>query len=61
MKRPVSSGRFAPTRRRRSRAPLVLVLLGLGLLGLLVWASTRDTSVPLQTKEIDVTNALPRR
>lgn len=59
MKRPV--GRFPPQRRRTSRAPLALALLLVGLLALLAWAATRDTSVPLTVKEVDVTNALPRR
>lgn len=62
MNRSRSSARFAPPPRRRgSRAPILLLLSLLGLVALLVWASTRDTAVPLQTKEIDVTNALPRR
>lgn len=59
MKRP--AGRFPPQRRRTSRAPLVLGLLLLALIALLFWASTRDTSVPLSVKEVDVTNALLRR
>ena len=59
MRRP--TGRFPPQRRRTSRAPLVLGLLLLAVLGLLAWAATRDTAVPLSIKEVDVTNALPRR
>ena len=44
-------------RRRRSRAPLVLGLLALSLIGLLFWLASRDTSVPPTRIELDVTNA----
>jgi hypothetical protein len=44
-------------RRRTSRAPLLLGLLLLALIGLLWWLASRDTQVPLTQIEIDVTNA----
>ena len=43
-------------RRRRSRAPLVIGLLALSLIGLLFWLASRDTSVPMARIELDVTN-----
>ena len=46
----------SPTRRRRSPFPIILILLAVGLVGLLIWASTRDTEVPVQRIEQDVTN-----
>jgi hypothetical protein len=45
-----------PPRRRRSVLPKLLILLLLLFVGLLAWASTRDTEVPLQRMEQDVTN-----
>jgi hypothetical protein len=45
-----------PPRRRRSLGPLLLVLLPLLLIGFLIYLSTRDTEVPLQRMEQDVTN-----
>lgn len=48
-------------RRRTSRAPLVLGLLLLGLVGLILWLASRDTEVPTTRIEQDVTNeALPK-
>ena len=47
---------FGPTRRRRSPLPTILLVLLLLLIGLLVYASTIDTEVPLQRIEQDVTN-----
>ena len=48
--------KFAPQRRRRSPLPIILlVLLGL-LIGLLVWLGSRNTEVPTQRIEQDVTN-----
>lgn len=43
-------------RRRSSRAPLVIALVLLTLIGFLWWLSSRDTEVPLTQVEIDVTN-----
>jgi hypothetical protein len=49
---------FAPTRRRRSPLPAIALVLLLLVVGLLVWAATKDTEVPLRTIEEDVTNAV---
>jgi uncharacterized integral membrane protein len=48
---------FAPTRRRRSPLPLILLLLAALLVGGLIYLSTVDTEVPTQRIEQDVTNA----
>jgi hypothetical protein len=45
-----------PPRRRRSVLPRLLLLLLLAVLGLVVWAAFRDTEVPVQRIEQDVTN-----
>ena len=45
-----------PPRRRRSRAPMILGLLAVLFIGFLIWLSTRNTEVPLQRMEQDVTN-----
>jgi len=44
------------TRRRRSRWPVILLLLLALLIGGIVYLSTVDTEVPLQPIEQDVTN-----
>ncbi len=52
MRRPLN-----PQYRRKSRFPYILLLL-LGLIvGALVWLASRDTEVPTQRIEQDVTNA----
>ncbi len=43
-------------RRRSSRAPLILGLLALGLIGFLLWLASRDTEVATTRVELDVTN-----
>jgi hypothetical protein len=48
---------LTPTRRRRSPLPALALVILLLLVGLLVWAATADTEVPLTTIEQDVTNA----
>ena len=50
-----------PTRRRRSRAGPILVILLLLIVGFLTYLSTIDTEVPMSRIEQDVTNALPAR
>jgi hypothetical protein len=47
---------FAPQRRRRSPLPVILLVLLALLIGFLVWLTTRDTEVPTQRIEQDVTN-----
>ena len=47
---------FAPTRRRRSPFPMILIILLVLLVGFLVYLSTVDTEVPTQRIEQDVTN-----
>ena len=47
---------FAPARRRRSIWPALLLFLLVAFVGLLVWLGMRDTEVPVQTIEQDVTN-----
>lgn len=47
---------FAPTRRRRSPIPIILLLVLVGLISLLVWLGLRDNEVPVQKIEQDVTN-----
>jgi hypothetical protein len=49
---------FAPTRRRRSPVPTLLLLLLVLLVGLLVFAYTRHTEVAPTRIEQDVTNEL---
>ncbi len=46
-----------PSGRRRSRAPLILGLGVLALIGFLLWLASRDTEVPTARIEQDVTNA----
>lgn len=46
-----------PSQRRRSRAPLILGLALLALVGFLLWLASRDTEVPTTRMEQDVTNA----
>jgi hypothetical protein len=45
-----------PPRRRVSVLPKLLIALLLIFIGLLVWLGTRDTEVPTQRIEQDVTN-----
>lgn len=47
---------FAPQRRRRSPLPIILLILLALFIGLLVWLGTRNTEVPTQRIEQDVTN-----
>jgi hypothetical protein len=47
---------LAPQRRRRSPVPMILLILFVLLIGFLIYLSTRDTEVPLQRMEQDVTN-----
>jgi hypothetical protein len=47
---------FGPQRRRRSPLPTILILLLVLFLGLLAYASTLDTEVPVGPIEQDVTN-----
>lgn len=47
---------YAPARRRKSPLPMILIALLVLLIGFLVWASTRNTEVPVQRIEQDVTN-----
>lgn len=50
------SSSFAPARRRRSPVGLISLFLLLLLVGFLVYLSTRDSGVPTQRIEQDVTN-----
>lgn len=45
-----------PPRRRKSILPKLLIALVLAFLGWLVWLGFRDTEVPTQRIEQDVTN-----
>jgi O-antigen ligase len=45
-----------PPGRRKSRAPIILLILVVLLIAFLVWLSTRNTEVPQQRIEQDVTN-----
>jgi len=45
-----------PPGRRKSRAPAILLILVVLLIAFLVWLSTRNTEVPQQRIEQDVTN-----
>lgn len=47
---------FAPARRRRSRWPMLLLVLLLLAFGFLIWLSTVDSEVPTERIEQDVTN-----
>ena len=49
---------FGPTRRRRSPLSAILILLLLLLVGLLVYAYTVDTEVPVAPISQDVTNEI---
>ena len=47
---------FGPSRRRRSPLPIILLVLLAALVALFVWLGLRETSVPQQRIEQDVTN-----
>ena len=47
---------FGPSRRRRSPLPIILLLLLAGLAALFIYMGMRETSVPQQQIEQDVTN-----
>ncbi|MFN3945407.1 MAG: hypothetical protein ACK4K7_10800 [Allosphingosinicella sp.] len=49
---------FAPTRRRRSPLPFLLLLVLVLLIGGAIWLSTVDTEVPQSRIEQDVTNEI---
>jgi hypothetical protein len=49
---------FAPTRRRRSPLPIILIVLGLLLLALLIYAWAKNSEVAPTRIEQDVTNEL---
>jgi len=53
-----SRSSFAPARRRRSPAGMILIVVLVLLVGLLIWLSMRDSSVPPQRVEQDVTNEI---
>jgi hypothetical protein len=52
---------FAPTRRRRSPLPTLLLILLVLFIGLLVWLGLRSNEVPVATIEQDVTNEVLAR
>lgn len=52
---------FGPPRRRRSPVGLILLVLLVLLIGLLVFLGLRDTEVPTQRIEQDVTNEIQPR
>jgi sensor domain CHASE-containing protein len=47
---------FAPARRRRSPAPLILIIAVILFVALLVYAWAKDSEVPTAKIEQDVTN-----
>lgn len=47
---------FGPSRRRRSPLLIILLILLAALVALFVWFGMRETSVPQQRIEQDVTN-----
>lgn len=47
---------FAPSRRRRSKLPMILLVLLALLIGFAVYLSTLNTEVPTSRIEQDVTN-----
>ncbi len=53
-----SRSSFAPARRRRSPVGMILIVVLALVVGLLVWLSMRDSSVPPQRIEQDVTNEI---
>jgi hypothetical protein len=52
---------FGPPRRRRSPVGLIVLALLVLLIGLLVFLGLRDTEVPTQRIEQDVTNEIQPR
>ncbi len=52
---------FAPTRRRRSPVPIVLLLFAILVLGFLAYLGMRDNEVPVAPIEQDVTNEVLAR
>ena len=49
---------FGPSRRRRSPLPIILLALLAAFVALFVWLGLRESSVPQQRIEQDVTNAV---
>ncbi|MGQ0661500.1 hypothetical protein [Sphingosinicella sp.] len=47
---------FGSSRRRRSPLPIILLVVLAGLVGLFIYMGLRETSVPQQRIEQDVTN-----
>jgi uncharacterized integral membrane protein len=47
---------FGPSRRRRSPLPIILLVLLAALIGLFVYMGLRESTVPQQRIEQDVTN-----
>jgi len=52
---------FAPTRRRRSPLPTLLLVLLVLLIGFLVWLGLRNGEVPVSAIKQDVTNEVLAR
>jgi hypothetical protein len=52
---------FAPSRRRRSPLPTLLLILLVLVIGLLLWLGFRNNEVPPATIEQDVTNEVLAR
>ncbi|HST35381.1 MAG TPA: hypothetical protein VLK25_01960 [Allosphingosinicella sp.] len=52
---------FAPSRRRRSPLPMLLLILLVLFIGFLLWLGFSKTEVPTATVEQDVTNEVLAR
>lgn len=52
---------FAPTRRRRSPVPVLLLFLAVLVLGFLIYLGVRSNEVPTAPIEQDVTNEVLAR
>jgi hypothetical protein len=57
----MSKAVFAPSRRRRSPVPALLLLILVLFVGLLIYLGLRDNEVPTERMEQDVTNEVLAR